>query len=110
MTIPPIGAVNPVVASDPAFQIPSAGADASIAPAQSGSGGSFGSMLMGQIENLNAVQNQASAQSQALATGQATDVTQVVADVEKAALAIQLATQVRNKVVDSYNEIFRMQI
>jgi flagellar hook-basal body complex protein FliE len=34
----------------------------------------------------------------------------VVADVEKAALAMQLAVQVRNKAVDAYNELFRIQI
>lgn len=109
MPVPPIGTVSPVITTDPAFQVPSIGADASVSPAAS-SGGNFGSMLMDQISNLNAVQNQASAQSQALATGQAQDVTAVVADVEKAALQIQLATQVRNKVVDSYNELFRMQV
>ena len=63
-----------------------------------------------QLSNLNDLQNTAASQSQALATGQAQDVTQVVADVEKAALAMQLAVQVRNKAVDAYNEIFRMQI
>jgi flagellar hook-basal body complex protein FliE len=71
---------------------------------------SFGSMLTDQISNLNDLQNTASAQSQALATGQAQDVTQVVADVEKAALAMQMAVQVRNKAVDAYNELFRIQI
>jgi flagellar hook-basal body complex protein FliE len=110
--IPPISAVgttsvNPVVASDPAFQVPSLGTDAA-APTSGGSG--FGAMLANQIQTLNATQNQAAAQSQALATGQAQDVTAVVADVEKAALQMQLATQVRNKVVDAYNELFRMQI
>ena len=71
---------------------------------------SFGSMLTDQISNLNDLQNTAATQSQALATGQAQDVTQVVADVEKAALAMQLAVQVRNKAVDAYNELFRIQI
>jgi len=72
--------------------------------------GSFGGLLSQQLSSLNDLQNTAASQSQALATGQATDVTQVVADVEKAALAMQLATQVRNKAVDAYNELFRIQI
>jgi flagellar hook-basal body complex protein FliE len=114
MAIPPIGGVTagvgPLASSDPAFQIPSIGSDASVAPTSSPGGSDFGSMLMDQIGSLNAAQNQASTQSQALATGQATDVTSVVADVEKASLEMQLATQVRNKAVDSYNELFRMQI
>ena len=71
---------------------------------------SFGGMLMQQLGNLNDSQNVAAADSQALATGQAQDVTQVVSEVEKASLEMQLAVQVRNKAVDAYQEIFRIQI
>ena len=74
-----------------------------------GSGG-FGSMLTNAISSLNQTQNTASSESVALATGQASDVTQVVTDVEKANLEMQLAVQVRNKAVDAYQEIMRMQI
>ena len=76
----------------------------------SGSGGGFGSMLTDAITSLNDSQNTASSDSVALATGQASDVTSVVADVEKANLEMQLAVQVRNKAVDAYEEIMRMQI
>jgi flagellar hook-basal body complex protein FliE len=75
----------------------------------SGSGG-FGSMLTSAISSLNQSQNTASSDSVALATGQASDVTSVVSDVEKANLEMQLAVQVRNKAVDAYEEIMRMQI
>jgi len=80
--------------------------------ASSGSAGSggFGSMLTNAISSLNQTQNTASSDSVALATGQASDVTQVVTDVEKASLEMQLAVQVRNKAVDAYQEIMRMQI
>jgi flagellar hook-basal body complex protein FliE len=74
-----------------------------------GSGG-FGSMLTDAISSLNQTQNTAASDSVALATGQASDVTQVVTDVEKANLEMQLAVQVRNKAVDAYQEIMRMQI
>lgn len=74
-----------------------------------GSGG-FGAMLTNAISGLNQTQNTASSDSVALATGQASDVTQVVTDVEKANLEMQLAVQVRNKAVDAYQEIMRMQI
>ena len=76
----------------------------------SGSGGGFGSMLTNAITSLNDSQTTASSDSVALATGQASDVTSVVADVEKANLEMQLAVQVRNKAVDAYEEIMRMQI
>ena len=76
---------------------------------QTGSGG-FGSMLTDAISSLNQSQNTAASDSVALATGQASDVTQVVTDVEKANLEMQLAVQVRNKAVDAYQELMRMQI
>jgi len=71
---------------------------------------SFGSMLTDAITSLNDSQNTAASDSVALATGQASDVTSVVTDVEKANLEMQLAVQVRNKAVDAYEEIMRMQI
>jgi flagellar hook-basal body complex protein FliE len=74
-----------------------------------GSGG-FGSMLTNAISSLNDSQATAASDSTALATGQASDVTQVVTDVEKASLEMQLAVQVRDKAVDAYEEIMRMQI
>ena len=79
------------------------------APAASGSQ-SFGGMLGTAIENLDTSLTQASTQATALATGQATDVTKVVSDVERASLELQMATQFRNKAVDAYQEILRMQI
>jgi flagellar hook-basal body complex protein FliE len=80
------------------------------APAQGAAKGGFGGMLGQALQNLDTSLQQSSAQSQALATGQATDVTAVVNDVEKASLELQMATQFRNKAVDAYNDIFRMQI
>ena len=75
----------------------------------SGSGG-FGSALTDAISSLNQSQNTAASDSVALATGKASDVTSVVSGVEKANLEMQLAVQVRNKAVDAYEEIMRMQI
>jgi flagellar hook-basal body complex protein FliE len=109
MQIPTFQAIQPI---DP-FQTGSEFQVGAVDPSATGTtapAGAFGTMLAQQVSNLNDIQNTAAAQSQALATGQAQDVTQVVADVEKAALAMQLAVQVRNKAVDAYNELFRIQI
>ena len=109
MQIPSFQSIQPVdpFGAGSEFQV------GSVDPSATGgtsAAGSFGNMLTDQISNLNDLQNTAASQSQALATGQAQDVSQVVADVEKAALAMQLAVQVRNKAVDAYNELFRIQI
>jgi flagellar hook-basal body complex protein FliE len=101
-TIPPVGAAP--VALGPEFAPPTLDG---AAPA--GEGG-FGKMLADQIGNLNEMQASAGQQAQALATGKATDVTSVVMEIERASLALQLATQIRDKTVDAYHEIFRMQV
>jgi flagellar hook-basal body complex protein FliE len=104
MQIPAISTAAPIAAS-PTPAPPTPG-DATAATG----GTSFGDMLSQQLVNLNDLQLNAQDQSTALATGQATDVSSVVTSVEQAALAMQLAVQVRNKAVDAYQEIMRMQI
>lgn len=73
-------------------------------------GGGFGSMLSQQLGNLQDLQTNAAAQSQALATGQATDASSVVMAVEKAQLSMQLAATLRDKSVESFQEVFRTQV
>jgi flagellar hook-basal body complex protein FliE len=73
-------------------------------------GSDFGSLLSDSISSLAKTQNDAAAQSQALATGQASDPTAVVMAVEHAQLSMQLAGQIRNKAVEAAQEIFRTQV
>ncbi len=98
LPIPPIGgATLPSLTSD-------------TAPATDTSAGGFGKALAGAIDKLSASQNQASDQAQQLATGQAKDISSVVLSVERASLELQLAVQLRNKGVEAYQELFRMQV
>jgi flagellar hook-basal body complex protein FliE len=103
MQIPAINTTAAPLAASPTPAPPTPGET-------TGTAGSFGDMLTQQLVNLNNLQLNAQDQSTALATGQATDVSSVVTAVEQAALAMQLAVQVRNKAVDAYQEIMRMQI
>jgi flagellar hook-basal body complex protein FliE len=82
-----------------------AGADGAT---QSGSG--FGDMLGKAIGSVTADQENASAASRALATGQASDPTAVVMAVERAQLSMQLASQIRTKVVEAAQDIFHTQV
>jgi flagellar hook-basal body complex protein FliE len=100
---------------DPSFAV--SGAEWQIQPVEgvqptgeAGSGSDFGSMLGDSISALAKTQNDAAAQAQALATGQADDPTAVVMSVERAQLSMQLAGQIRNKAVEAAQEIFRTQI
>jgi flagellar hook-basal body complex protein FliE len=81
------------------------GATAPDAPTES-----FGQMLSNQVESLQGLQTEAAHQSQALATGQATDPSQVVMAVERARLGMQLASQIRTKLVEAQQDIFHTQV
>jgi flagellar hook-basal body complex protein FliE len=91
------------------FALPKLEETGAVSPG-TGSDGSFGAMLMEQLGNLDSMQVDAAQQSQALATGKADDISQVAMSVERASLGLELASTVRNKAVDAYNEILRMQV
>jgi flagellar hook-basal body complex protein FliE len=73
-------------------------------------GSSFGAMLGNSLSSLAATQNEAASASQALASGQASDPTAVVMAVERAQLAMQLASQIRTKAVEAAQDIFHTQV
>ena len=89
---------------------PTTGGQGAQGTSSSSTGKGFGGMLSGAIDKLDNLQQQASDASQQLATGQANDISQVTMQVENASLALQLAVEVRNKAVDAYQDLFRMQI
>jgi flagellar hook-basal body complex protein FliE len=97
------------IANSAEFRVDRIESDAASAAGQT-SGAGFGHALTGALQGLAKEQVSADAQSQALALGQTTDIAGVAMAVERANLAMQLAVQVRNKAVDAYHEIFRMQI
>ena len=50
------------------------------------------------------------ASSLELLMGQADDLAGLMIDIQKAELSLNLALQIRNKVIDAYNEVMRMQV
>jgi flagellar hook-basal body complex protein FliE len=80
-------------------------------PAQPNGGqGGFGAELTNAISSLDKTQTDATAASQSLVAGNATDPTQVVMAVERAHLAMQMASQIRTKAVDAFNDVFHTQV
>jgi flagellar hook-basal body complex protein FliE len=78
-----------------------------VAPASSGS---FSSLLGKLVSEVNA-QQQVSAQSiNALQSGQSVPLHQAVISMEEASVSFQLMVEVRNKLLESYQEIMRMQV
>ena len=78
-----------------------------IAPTESNS---FSSLLGKMVSEVNA-QQQVSAQSVgALQSGQNVPLHQAVISMEEASISFQLMVEVRNKLLESYQEIMKMQV
>jgi flagellar hook-basal body complex protein FliE len=74
-------------------------------PAEAG-GKSFGSFLSKQVQALDGMQDDAAKQSMSVADGTAEDPTAAVMSIERAKLAMQLASQIRTKSVEAINDVF----
>lgn len=73
-------------------------------------GASFGSMLGDQLAQLENLQNGAADAARSLADGTAADPTSAVVAVERAQLAMQLASQLRTKGVEALQDVFHTQV
>jgi flagellar hook-basal body complex protein FliE len=79
-------------------------------PDQAGGGnGSFGEVLHNAINEVNQLQKQSSEEIQKLMTGEVNDIHTALIAVQKADLSFQTMMQIRNKIVQAYQEIMRMQ-
>jgi flagellar hook-basal body complex protein FliE len=89
------------------IKIPSiGGGGASAQPA----GADFGSALKQAVGALGQLGAKADTSSLALAKGEPVDVHEVMLNTEQASLGFSLALQVRNKLVDAYQEVMRMSV
>ena len=98
--IPPIGSEWSVGA----LQDGAAGAQ------NAGGVGGTGSGFAKLVGQLTEQQEGAAQAAQQLAAGTASDPSQAVLAVERARLSMQLAAQIRTKVVESVNDIFHTQV
>lgn len=73
-------------------------------------GNDFAGTLKNALGEVNKLQVQADEASKKLAAGAAEDIHQVMLSVEQAKMAMQLTVQIRNKMVEAYQEVSRMQI
>ena len=71
---------------------------------------SFGSYLKKALDEVNALQHEADDATRAMLSGDLGDLHKAVIATEKASLAMQLTIEVRNKVIEAYQEIMRMQV
>ncbi len=103
-----MGAINAIVGA-----LPSAGASGSGAVAPGGAAGGdkgFGNSLTGALDNLNATQANSDDLALKAATGDLNDVHSYTIAAAEANIATELTVALRNRAVDTFNEIMRMQV
>ena len=74
------------------------------------SGEDFKKFLLDNLNKVNTMQQDAGKMVSDLVMGKEQDITKVMTAVEKADVAFQTLMAVRNKIVESYQEILRMRI
>lgn len=111
MTLP-ISAITKIGGAGSLGAIGQAGSVGSIGGIDGGGavgGGSFANALEGVLNNLDSTLGNVDQLAQGAATGQVSAAEYVSAATE-AQLLVQLTVQVRNRAVDAFNEIMRMQV
>ena len=73
-------------------------------------GKSFMDTLKDALGDVNELKVQADAAARDLASGKRVDLHSVMIAAEKAGVAVQTTVAIRNKLVEAYNEVLRMQV
>ena len=102
--------MNPVAFNNQFQPIQPAGAAGNQGTDAPGKGGDFKSVLLDSLGEVNRLQTEADQGVQRLITGETDNVAEVMAAVNKAGIAFDLLTQIRNKLNDSYQEILQMRV
>jgi flagellar hook-basal body complex protein FliE len=108
----PVGSINPLSASaltrldGPDVTTPKIGLQATNAPATEG----FSKMLDGVISMVDTKQAESQAMTRKVLLGESDSLHQSVIAMQEAGVAFSLMVEVRNKLVDSYQELMRMQV
>lgn len=73
-------------------------------------GGGFGDLLQSSLDRVGRLQGEADRAVEDLAVGRQTDLHSTMIAVEKAGIAMELALQIRNKLLNAYETLMRQQI
>ncbi len=74
------------------------------------SGPSFKETLTGFMTDVNSMQSQADESIERVAAGDISDVHQVMNSVQEAKTAFNMMMEIRNKVMEAYDEVMRMRL
>jgi len=70
----------------------------------------FEELLLEFVADVNQDLRAASKAQQALLEGRAENVIELMSTIEKADISLRMATEIRNKAIEAYQEIMRMQV
>jgi flagellar hook-basal body complex protein FliE len=71
----------------------------------------FANLMKNSVDHISTMQNQATAMADAYEAGdKSVDLTKVMLEVQKAGLAFRAMTEVRNKLVDAYQQVMNMSV
>ena len=72
--------------------------------------GGFGELLQSSLDRVDQLQAEADRAAEDLTVGSQTDIHSAMIAVEKAGIALELALQIRNKLLNAYETLMRQQI
>ena len=70
---------------------------------------SFHDILRSLVDEVDTLQKSADASIKGLVTGETTDIHDVTVKMEEAGVAFELMREIRNKLVDAYQQVLKMQ-
>lgn len=106
----PLGLISPPGTAGPSPLSPLQGPGGSRPPALEPGQASFKDVLMKNIQQVNELQQDAEVAIEDLAAGKRNDMDQVLMAKQKADVAFQLLLQVRNKMMDAYEEVKQIRV
>jgi flagellar hook-basal body complex protein FliE len=81
------------------------------APAAQAQPSDFANLMKNSVDHVASMQNQATALADAYEAGdKSIDLTRVMLEAQKASLAFRAMTEVRNKLVDAYQQVMNMPV
>ncbi|KPF90047.1 flagellar hook-basal body protein FliE [Novosphingobium sp. AAP83] len=89
-------------------QVKTPDASGAAVPSSGIAGGSFTDTLKGALESVNAAQQKSSAITEAYEKGEVVDVAKVMLARQESGVAFEATLQVRNKLLNAYQDIMRM--
>ncbi len=101
---------NAILQQNSALQKAAGGADASPLAGGATKEAGFAGALKSAVTNVNALQAQSGAVSEAYERGETTDIAAVMLSREQASVGFQATLQVRNKLLAAYKDIMSMPV